>query len=146
MRALGLVRDDSFNQDRPPPRADAPGQARRESDGLRPRRTQLGEGPASPLELDEERMQLRVNGTRLELTPVEFRLLGALAARPGRVLSRSRLIDALYLDRRVVSDRTVDSHVKNLRRKIAEANGGADPVASVYGLGYKLEWEQQEGD
>ncbi len=85
-------------------------------------------------------MQARLHGVRLELTPVEYRLLRALAAKPGRVLSRARLIDALYLDHRVVSDRTVDSHVKNLRRKIAEANAGVDPIASVYGLGYSLDW------
>jgi two-component system response regulator BaeR len=72
------------------------------------------------------------------LTPVEFRLLRKLAAQPGRVFSRTQLIDALYLDHRVVSDRTVDSHVKNLRRKIAET--GVDPIASVYGVGYRFEW------
>jgi len=108
---------------------------------LRRARDAAGEIPSSPLQLDDERMQARLHGVRLELTPVEYRLLRALAAKPGRVLSRARLIDALYLDHRVVSDRTVDSHVKNLRRKIAEANAGVDPVASVYGLGYTLEWE-----
>lgn len=99
------------------------------------------QGVASPLLIDEERQQALLHGKTLPLTPVELRLLRALAARPGRVLSRSQLIDALYLDHRVVSDRTVDSHVKNLRRKIAETCGGIDPVSSIYGLGYKLEWD-----
>ncbi|HEY2344331.1 MAG TPA: response regulator [Xanthomonadaceae bacterium] len=109
------------------------------------RRTQAEkQGASSPLEFDDDRQQARLHGKPLPLTPVELRLLRALAARPGRVLSRSQLIDALYLDHRVVSDRTVDSHVKNLRRKIAEACDRSDPVSSIYGLGYKLEWETDE--
>ena len=99
------------------------------------------QGAASPLQIDEERQEARLQGKPLPLTPVELRLLRALASRPGRVLSRSQLIEVLYLDHRVVSDRTVDSHIKNLRRKISEACGGIDPVSSIYGLGYKLEWE-----
>ncbi|HTD28879.1 MAG TPA: response regulator [Xanthomonadaceae bacterium] len=103
------------------------------------------QGVASPLQFDEERQEARLLGKALPLTPVELRLLRALAARPGRVLSRSQLIDALYLDHRIVSDRTVDSHVKNLRRKIVETCGGQDPVSSIYGLGYKLEWDGGDG-
>ncbi len=95
--------------------------------------------PAPEIELDAERFEARARGVTLTLTPVEFRLLRALAERPGRVLSRQQLLDALYLDHRVVSDRTVDSHIKNLRRKIAEACRGFDPVQSVYGVGYKFE-------
>ncbi len=94
----------------------------------------------SPLQLDEERLEARLHGALLPLTPVEFRLLRALQARPGRVMSRANLIDTLYLDHRVVSDRTVDSHIKNLRRKIADAAAGADPIVSIYGMGYKLDW------
>lgn len=94
-----------------------------------------------PLQLDEGRLEARLHGTALPLTPVEFRLLQALHARPGRVFSRSQLIDAAYLDHRVVSDRTVDSHIKNLRRKIADAGKGIDPIVSIYGVGYKLDWD-----
>ena len=93
---------------------------------------------AAPLQLDPERFEARVHGQRLGLTPVEFRLLHKLAAQPGRVYSRSQLIEAAYTDHRVVSDRTVDSHIKNLRRKLAEV--GIDPIAAVYGVGYRLEW------
>lgn len=96
----------------------------------------------SPLRLDEERLEARVDGALLQLTPVEFRLLQALHARPGRVLSRTQLIDSLYLDHRVVSERTVDSHIKNLRRKIVDS-GARDPVVSVYGVGYKLDWDAE---
>jgi two-component system, OmpR family, response regulator BaeR len=96
-----------------------------------------------PIHLDEERFEARVQGRSLALTPVEFRLLRKLAAQPGRVFSRAQLIDALYVDHRVVSDRTVDSHVKNLRRKLAEC--GVDPVTSVYGVGYRFEWPEPLG-
>jgi two-component system response regulator BaeR len=92
---------------------------------------------ASSIELDEARFEVRVRGYVLILTPVEFRLLGKLLAQPGRVFSRQQLMDAAYRDHRVVSDRTVDSHVKNLRRKLTDA--GFDPIASVYGIGYRLE-------
>jgi two-component system response regulator BaeR len=79
------------------------------------------------------------NGVALELTPVELRLLAALLARPGHVLSREQLMDHLYHDHRVVTDRTVDSHVKNLRRKLELAVPGDDPIRSIYGVGYCLE-------
>jgi two-component system response regulator BaeR len=108
------------------------------------RRTQPPAPDAEPpLHLDEERFEARVRGKALALTPVEFRLLRKLVAQPGRVFSRAQLIDALYVDHRVVSDRTVDSHVKNLRRKLADA--GVDPVASVYGVGYRFEWPEPSG-
>jgi len=93
---------------------------------------------AAPIELDEARFEARVRGRALTLTPVEFRLLSKFAAQPGRVFSRQQLIDASYRDHRVVSDRTVDSHVKNVRRKLAELD--VDPITSVYGVGYRLEW------
>jgi two-component system response regulator BaeR len=93
---------------------------------------------AAPVELDEVRFEARVQGRPLTLTPVEFRLLRKLVAQPGRVFSRAQLIDALYEDHRVVSDRTVDSHIKNLRRKLVGM--GIDPITSVYGVGYRFEW------
>lgn len=91
----------------------------------------------SPIELDEARFEVRLHGQSLSVTPVEFRLLRKLLAQPGRVFSRQQLMDAAYRDHRIVSDRTVDSHVKNLRRKLADA--GFDPITSVYGVGYRLE-------
>jgi two-component system response regulator BaeR len=104
------------------------------------RRTRAADEPPRPasIELDEARFEARVLGKPLNLTPVEFRLLAKLMAQPGRVFSRQQLMDSLYRDHRVVSERTVDSHVKNLRRKLADA--GSDPIASVYGVGYRLEW------
>ncbi len=93
-----------------------------------------------PLVLDEVRFEVLARGTPLALTPVEFRLLKRLSEQPGRVFSRAALITAAYTDHRVVSDRTVDSHIKNLRRKLADA--GVDVIASVYGVGYRFEWPE----
>lgn len=93
----------------------------------------------SALRIDPESYSARYNDIPLDLTPVEFRLLKTMADAPGRVFSRDRLIDNLYTDHRVVTDRTVDSHVKNLRRKLEAAAPGQDPIRSIYGVGYKLE-------
>lgn len=93
--------------------------------------------------LDEERFEVRVHGRVLILTPVEFRLLRKLSGQPGRVFSRSQLIGALYEDHRVVSDRTVDSHVKNLRRKLLSF--GHDSISAVYGVGYRFETPESTG-
>lgn len=76
---------------------------------------------------------------RLDLTPVEIRLLNTLLTQPGRVFSRSQLMDQLYSDHRVVTDRTVDSHIKNLRRKIDLCLPGRELIRSIYGVGYKIE-------
>ena len=94
---------------------------------------------ATALAMDEERHAATLDGKALDLTPVEFRLLGALASAPGRVFSRDKLLERLYEDHRVVTDRTVDAHVKNLRRKLEEIRPGQDLVRSVYGVGYALE-------
>ena len=99
-----------------------------------------GDQGAQPhIELDMERFEARIGGRLLELTAVELRLLGAFLELPGRVLSRNQLMDHLYLDNRVVTDRTVDSHVKNLRRKLAERLPDREVIRSVYGVGYKLD-------
>ena len=94
---------------------------------------------AAGLALDEERHVAHLDGRVLDLTPVEFRLLRALASSPGRVFPRERLLERLYEDHRVVTDRTVDAHVKNLRRKLEEIRPGEELVRSIYGVGYKLE-------
>jgi two-component system response regulator BaeR len=96
---------------------------------------------AAGLALDESRHVAELDGKALDLTPVEFRLLAMLAEAPGKVFSRTTLLERLYPDHRVVTDRTVDTHVKNLRRKIAEIRPSEDPIPSIYGVGYKLELE-----
>jgi len=95
--------------------------------------------PSHGLELDPERFRAVICGHELDLTAVEFRLLEHLAAHPGRIYTRTQLMDHIYPDQRVVSDRTIDSHIKKLRKKIADAAPGTELVRSVYGVGYKLE-------
>ena len=101
------------------------------------------------IEIDEHRFSVVVGDAELELTPVEFRLLKTLVSTPGRVFSRQQLMDEIYPDQRIVSDRTMDSHVKNLRKKLgtaAQSAGHADKIGepesyivSIYGVGYKAE-------
>ncbi|MGD9264970.1 MAG: response regulator [Lysobacterales bacterium] len=97
-----------------------------------------GEPAHQGLEIDTGRHVASVNGVKLTLSPVEFALLAHLSAHPGQVFSRDQLMDAIYSDYRVVSDRTVDTHVKNLRRKLADASPGVEMIESVYGVGYRL--------
>lgn len=94
-------------------------------------------GHLLPFELDTDRLEVVHDGRKLALTPVETRLLAKLCERPGKIYSRSQLQDAAYDDHRVVNDRTVDSHVRNLRRKLESF--GLDPIASVYGVGFRLQ-------
>lgn len=89
--------------------------------------------------LDESRLQLEWRGRKVTFTAVEFQLLACLASSPGRIWSRQKLMDRIYADHRVVSDRTIDSHVKKLRRRLDEAFGDAGLVQSVYGAGYRFE-------
>lgn len=91
------------------------------------------------LHIDESQYLIKLDGQSLDLTPVEFRLLSALASPVGQIFSRDRLLDHLYDDHRVVTDRTVDSHVKNLRRKLEAVRPGDDLIRSIYGVGYRLE-------
>jgi len=91
------------------------------------------------IELDEDLYRATINGKPLELTPVEFRLLSVLFKHPGRVFSRDQLMDRVYPDDRAVSDRTVDSHVKNLRKKVSEQLPDEEVIRTIYGVGYKLE-------
>ena len=93
----------------------------------------------SGLALDESRYRATIQGRDLQLTAVEFTLLNFLAASPGRLYSRSQLMERIYPDLRIVSDRTIDSHIKKLRRKIAAVDPQADFIQSVYGVGYKFE-------
>lgn len=75
----------------------------------------------------------------LGLTPVEFRLLRLLLSHPGQVFARARLLDSLHEDMRDTSDRAIDSHIKNLRRKLEQAGANEVDIVSVYGVGYRLD-------
>lgn len=112
------------------------------------RRTDAGRGGPSQdpvLEIDLDSRRVVAGGRPVALTAVEFELLRALAERPGRVFSRAELLDRIYDDWRDVSDRAVDSHVKNLRRKLDDALPGRTLIHSVYGVGYRYEPEPPAG-
>ncbi|KAF1020790.1 MAG: Transcriptional regulatory protein BaeR [Paracidovorax wautersii] len=95
------------------------------------------------LVLDAQAQRARLHGQALDLTPVEYRLLALLAEAPGRVFSRDALLGRLHDDARAVTDRAIDSHVKNLRRKLQAAGLAAMPIHSVYGMGYRFEWPEE---
>jgi two-component system response regulator BaeR len=103
-------------------------------------------GDRPGLRLDLPRWQALWQGRDLGLTAIEFRLFKRMADQPGRIFTREQLMDAMHGDDRVDADRTVDSHIKKIRRKIAEAAPGTELIRSVYGIGYKyVPQEQAEG-
>lgn len=97
------------------------------------------EQPADVFSIDEEKYLATYHGVALELTVVEFRLLHKLLSRRGKVFSRDQLLDQLYEDHRVVNQRTIDTHIKNLRKKLDTINPEENVIRSVYGVGYKID-------
>jgi len=91
------------------------------------------------LQLNESGYQLIHDNNKVELTAVEFKLFKTLHNRPGHIYSRNVLMDNIYDDHRVVSDRTVDSHIKKLRKKLNSIDIDDSVIHSVYGVGYKYE-------
>jgi DNA-binding response OmpR family regulator len=86
--------------------------------------------------LDLARYECRFEARTILLTASEFELLRVLLQRPGRVLRRNQLVELAYGEGHFLSDRTVDSHIRRVRQKLAEV--GADPIETVYGVGYRL--------
>ena len=105
----------------------------------RVRRSAAAAGTAAPIEIDDAARLVRIRGKALDLTPTEYALLATMARRPGSVWSRAALLDLVRADALNVNDRAIDSHVKNLRRKIDALLPGVEVVESVYGLGYRVE-------
>ncbi|GLQ31928.1 response regulator [Litoribrevibacter albus] len=108
------------------------------------RRVEMMNAPIAPagtekVSVDEQKMQVVINGTQLDLTTLEFQVFFSMFKEPGRIFSRQQLMDTIYSDHRVVSDRTIDSHVKKLRKKISVAFDTEEIIQSVYGAGYKYE-------
>jgi two-component system response regulator BaeR len=97
------------------------------------------DGEVNRLTLDAATLRVHWRERAIELTAVEFSLLATLHAAPGRIFSRERLMERIYRDHRVVSDRTIDSHVKKLRRKLDELAPEQELIHSVYGVGYRYE-------
>lgn len=87
-----------------------------------------------------QRQQITWEGVALPLTPLEYRLLALFLTHPQRVFARASLLDHLHMDFRDVSDRAIDSHIKNVRRKLEQAQASEVGIGSVYGVGYRLEF------
>jgi two-component system, OmpR family, response regulator BaeR len=95
--------------------------------------------PRPAWQVDDKSLRIAWRDQWLSLTPLEFRMLRLLLGRPGRVFSRTQLLDSVHAELRDVSDRAIDSHVKNLRRKIQAVAPDSDCIVSVYGVGYRFD-------
>ena len=95
------------------------------------------EAQESSLKLDHAIYQASLEGVELNLTPIEFRILSALYGPPNRVMKRDALMNHMYDDHREVCDRTVDSHVANLRKKLKKVQPEVEYIHPVYGVGYR---------
>jgi two-component system response regulator BaeR len=98
-------------------------------------------GAAPLLAIDAQAHRIAIYGKPLDLTPTEYGILAALARRPGQVFSRAQLLELAREGGAgmEVADRAIDSHVKNLRRKLGEALPGVEAIRAIYGLGYRFD-------
>jgi len=112
---------------------------RRASGALAPAANTAMPAQAPVFVVDRAHLRIVHDGAALSLTPVEFRLLAELIEHPQRVYSRQQLLDFAHEDQRDINDRTVDSHIKNIRRKLAARLPDSDCLQSVYGVGYRFE-------
>lgn len=108
------------------------------------RRLTRTDNTAPAFALDVSRLQVSWQQQTLSLTTVEFALLQALAEHQGQILSRQQLMARIYDDHRIVSDRTIDSHIKKLRQKLSQAFDDMRFIDSVYGAGYRLDIQPVE--
>jgi two-component system response regulator BaeR len=102
-------------------------------------RVATGDATGADLKIDDASQRIAIGGQRLDLTPTEYRLLRLLASHPGRIYSRAQILDLAYNQDQDVSDRIIDSHVKNIRRKIAALRPDGNIIHAVYGIGYRFE-------
>lgn len=113
------------------------------------RRAEGRVGPAlgsGGFRVDEAARRIAFEEHWLPLTPIEYRLLRHLVARPGHVFSRNALLQCVHDEFRDTTDRAIDSHVKNLRRKILQVRPQGSAIASVYGAGYRFDPLEATGD
>ena len=105
------------------------------------RRIEVQKNPVinSLLKLAPDSFLISSGEQAIELTSVEFWLLQTLFDQPGRIFSRSKLMDLIYQDQRIVCDRTIDSHIKKLRKKLLDLLPEQELIHSVYGAGYRYE-------
>lgn len=91
-------------------------------------------------DLDEAQQRISYKGERLDLTPTEYRLLKLFISSPSRVYSRAQLLDLCYQQEQIIVDRVIDSHIKNLRKKLSQIlPEGQEVIHAVYGVGYRFE-------
>jgi len=98
-----------------------------------------------PLAANKDTRRATAQGQPLELTRVEFDLLATMLDAPGRVFTRAQLIERIWGDNFAITDRTVDSHVKALRRKVSDVGGDAGCIETVRGVGYRVSDEPIKG-
>lgn len=111
-----------------------------------PKQSELGHAGTIPINVDEMSRRAHIEGRLIDLTRVEFDLLACLVANPGRVFTRAQLIDRVWGDGFAITDRTVDSHVKGLRKKVVEAGGDPNLIETVRGVGYRIAVTPSIGD
>lgn len=92
--------------------------------------------------MDGDRHLCTWKGEPVKLTVTEFLLLKALAQRPGHVKNRDQLMDAAYGENIYVDDRTIDSHIKRLRKKLRATDNEFDKIETLYGVGYRYKDEE----
>ena len=98
---------------------------------------------SGPLRIDTGARLAYLDGEALSLTRTEFGMLATLARHAGDTVDRETLMRGAYPRRRVVSDRTIDSHIRRLREKLRAS--GADPIRTMHGVGYRLSWDNRMG-
>ena len=94
---------------------------------------------SSGFQVNPDQYSITLSGQKLDLTPVEFRLLSMFIEYPNRVNNRDQILNKVFDDGRIVLDRTVDTHIKNLRQKLKAINPESDYIRSIYGIGYSFE-------
>lgn len=99
---------------------------------------QLNKTNISPLQSNDDDMTVEQQGERVQLTVVEYKLLVKMMSQPGRIYTRDQLMDAVYDDGRIVTDRTIDSHIKKLRQKLKILSPQHNFIQAIYGCGYKF--------
>lgn len=104
------------------------------------RRTRADAADRPLVRIDEAARSIRVGAHALDLTPSEYHLLATMLRRPGMAYSRTQLLDVVQRDNLDANDRTIDTHIKNLRRKLAAVLPEVEIIHSIYGVGYRVDW------
>ena len=104
------------------------------------RRTRAEAADRPLVRIDEAARSIRIGAHALDLTPSEYHLLATMLRRPGMAYSRTQLLDVVQRDNLDANDRTIDTHIKNLRRKLAAVLPEVEIIHSIYGVGYRVDW------